>query len=341
MNNGLIAVSKKKIDVAISKALNFLAQNQLPYGEFKTYLSTNERMADNCVFDSSAFVTALILYSISFLEEPKVKGITQKAVQFLVEEKEIPGQWRFWSSRNPKHKKLPPDSDDTACIAYVLKQYYSPLLYSFLLGSNKRILLNNRNEQGLFYTWIMPPGHKNDVDSAVNANILFYLSECEETKAVCDYLNHIVLSNLEKGSYPYYLSDLCLYYFMSRAHFHGAGSLNKSKDAVLDKTISLQQEDGSFGDDLNTALAVCTLLNYQYSDEATLKRAIGSIVEHQREDGAWSKIAMATGCFWSGGAEETGDWLAAYWGSEELTTALCIEAMAKYQLLSKKFSAKA
>ncbi|MBV8883271.1 MAG: hypothetical protein JO235_04630 [Chroococcidiopsidaceae cyanobacterium CP_BM_RX_35] len=336
MSNGLIAVSKNKIDVAISKALNFLAQNQLPYGEFKTYFFTDKGMADNCVFDSSPFATALILYCLSFLEEPKVKDITQKAVQFLVEEKEIPGLWRYWSSRNPKHKRLPPDSDAIACIAYVLKQYYSPLLYSFLFGSNKKILLNTKNEQGLFYTWILPPGHKNDVDSVVNANVLFYLGECEETKAVCDYLNHLVLRNLEKGSYPYYLSDLCLYYFMSRAYFHGALTLNKAKDAVLNKTILLQQEDGSFGDELSTALAVCTLLNYQYSDDAALERAIQSIVERQQEDGAWSKIAMWTGYFWTGGAGETGDWLAGYWGAQELTTAFCVEALVKYQLLSQK-----
>ncbi len=336
MTNSSIAVSKNKIDVAISKALNFLAHNQLPYGEFKTYLSTDERMADNCVFDSSPFVTALILYCISFLKEPKVKEITQKAVQFLVEEKEIPGLWRYWSSRNPKHKKLPPDSDDTACIAYVLKQYYSPLLYSFFLGSNQKILLDNRNEQGLFYTWIVPSGHNNNwVDSVVNANVLFYLGECDETKAVCDYLNNLVLSDREKGSDHSYLSDLYLYYFMSRAYFQGALSLKEAEDAVCNKTISWLQEDGSFGDDLSSALAVGTLLNYQYEDDATIDRAIQSLVERQQEDGAWSKIAMWTGHFWTEGAGETGDWLVGYWGSEELTTAFCIEALAKYQLLFK------
>lgn len=324
--------SQNKINFAISEALSFLARNQLPYGEFKTYVSSDERMVDECVFDSSPFVTALVLYCISFIEKPKPKEITQKAVQFLLEEKELSGLWRFWSSRNPQHQKLPLDSDDTACVAYALKQYYSPMLYSFLFGSNKKHLLNNRNEQGLFYTWILPPGCKNDIDSAVNANVLFYLGECEETKTVSDYLNHLVLSDLEKGSHPYYLSDLCLYYFMSRAYFHGARSLSKAKDVILNKTISLQQGNGSFGDDLSNALAVCTLLNYEYNDNTTLNSTIESIVQHQREDGAWSKVAMA----WTGVEGETaikaGGWLEAYWGSEELTTALCVEALAKYQL---------
>ncbi len=336
MINRSIVVNRNQIDVAISKALNFIARNQLPYGEIKTYFSTDERMKNRCVFDSSPFVTALVVYCISFVEDPKVKEITRKAVQFLVEEKEIPGLWRFWSSRNPKHKRLPPDLDDTACIAFILKQYYSPLLYSFLFGSNQTILLNNRNEQGLFYTWIVPPGHQNNwVDSVVNANVLFYLGDCEETKAVCDYLQDLVLSDREKGSDRSYLRDLCLYYFMSRAYFQGARRLKDAKDAVSNKTISLQQEDGSFGDDLSTALAVCTLLNYQYSDETILDRAAQSLVERQQEDGAWSKIAMVTGCFWTEGAGETGNWLAGYWGSEELTTALCIEALAKYRAFEK------
>jgi hypothetical protein len=339
MSNNLIAVNKDKIDVAISKALNFLAQNQLPYGEFKSYLSTDESMEGKCVFDSSPFATALILYCISFVEKLEVREITQKTVQFLVEEKETSGLWRFWSSRNPKHKTLPPDLDDTACITYVLEQYYSPLLYSFLLGSNRKVLLDNRNEQGLFYTWIVPSRHKNNwvdwVDSAVNANVLFYLGECDETKAVCDYLNNLVLSNREKDSDHYYLSDLCLYYFMSRAYFHGAFSLKEAKGAVSNKTVSLQQEDGSFGDDLSTALAVCTLLNYQYSDETTIDSAIQILMERQ-QGGAWSKIAMWTDRFWTEGLGETGDCLVGYWGSEELTTAFCIEALAKYQLLSQR-----
>lgn len=334
MSSSSIIDSEHQINSAISKATDFLAQNQLSYGEFKTYFTTDKKLIENFIFDSSPFVTALILYCISFSEDAKISDVKQKAVQFLLEEKEKPLLWRYWSSRNVKHEKLPLDLDDTACISYVLKQYYSPILYSFLFTSNHKIILNNRNENGIFYTWINPPGYKNNIDSAVNANVLLYLGECQETKLVIDYLNHLVLNDCEQGSYPYYLNDLCLYYFMSRAYFHGVLGLEESKDTVLRKTISLQKEDGSFGNELNTALAVAILLNYKSCDFTTLERGIQSILSYQQADGCWSKIAMITGCFWTGGVENKENWLKGYWGSEELTTALCIEALTKYQLCS-------
>ncbi len=59
----------------------------------------------------------------------------------------------------------------------VLKQYYSPRVYSFLFGSNLKIILNQRNEQGLFYKFIVPNLPKNPIDRAVNANVLLYLGE--------------------------------------------------------------------------------------------------------------------------------------------------------------------
>ncbi len=83
--------------------------------------------------------------------------LKQKAAQFLA--------WRYWSSRNPNHKRLPPDINDTACVASALKNHYYKLLFS----SNTQRILKNRNEQGLFYTWLGRLPARNDVDSVVNA----------------------------------------------------------------------------------------------------------------------------------------------------------------------------
>ncbi len=325
-------LSPNSITASISKSLDFLCQNQQNYGEFKTYLSIDEAMVpDTCTFDSTPFTTALILYSIRFIEDPKVSQMTQKAIQFLVEERETGGLWRSWSSKNPRNKLCPPDLDNTACVAYALKQHYSPLLYSFLFGSNLKIFFNQRNEQGLFYTFIVPNLPRNPVDSVVNANVLLYLGECEETKPVCDYLNNLVLNDQEKGSDTWYSSEIVLYYFMSRAYFQGALSLRKTQNVVVEKTLALQQENGSFGNDLNTALALCTLLNYQHDDRVVLERAIHRMLECQRENGAWSNVPLwraTPEIIWGG---EASDWAEGFWGSEELTTAFSIEALAKHQ----------
>jgi hypothetical protein len=332
MMKSLCSPSLNSIAVSISKSLDFLCENQLNYGEFKTYLSIDEAMMpDTCTFDSTPFTTALILYSIRFIENPRVSLMTKRAIQFLIEEREIGGVWRFWSSKNPRNKLCPPDLDVIACIAYALKQHYSPLLYSFLFGSNLKVFLNQRNEQGLFYTFIAPNLPRNPIDSAVNANVLLCLGECEETKPVSDYLNNIVLSDREKESDTWYSAKIVLHYFMSRAYFQGAFSLKKSQNVVVQKTLVLQQEDGSFGNDLNTALAVCTLLNYQHDDRVVLERAIYRMLERQGKNGAWSRIPLwraTPEIVWGG---EASNWTEGFWGSEELTTAFSIEALARYQ----------
>ncbi|MBD2729700.1 hypothetical protein H6G96_26130 [Nostoc sp. FACHB-892] len=120
MIKSLFLISDNTMIDSISKSLDFLFQNRLKYGEFKTYFSLDEAMMpDTCTFDSISFTTTFVLYSMSFIEDSKVSQMTQKAIQFLVEEKEIGGVWRFWSSRNSRNKLCPPDLDDTACIASV------------------------------------------------------------------------------------------------------------------------------------------------------------------------------------------------------------------------------
>jgi Prenyltransferase and squalene oxidase repeat len=304
-----------KIDLSIIKAIDFLYRSQLPYGEFKIYASPNKDL-EGCSFESSPSVAAFVLYSTQFVDHPKVAEMKRKALNFLVEEMEAPGVWRFWSSRS--QVRIDPDLDDTCYISFVLREHHPHILF----GSNIQIILDNRNEQGLFYTWIRDRRAKNDVDSVLNANVLFYLGEREETQAACDYLNHIILTNQEEGSYLYYVGHCSLYYAMSRAFYNGVFSLGKSRDAIIDKITSRQQPDGSFGDDLNTAYAVCTLLNFRHCDNILLHRAVHRLLGQQMESGAWSKVAAAIG---------PPPWV--WWGSEELTTAVSIEALARYHLL--------
>jgi hypothetical protein len=308
---------RDKSTSAIEKAVEFLHHHQLSYGEFKTYMSPNPGLEDQYLPDSTPFTTTLVLYCLGFVNCPRANEMTRKAANFLIEEMEPPGVWRYWTSRT--NQKPTPDLDDTSCASFVLKKYHPHI------DSNIGIILSNRNDQGLFCTWIKDDHTvQNDVDSVVNANVLLYLGEREETRAVCDYLNHIVLHDQEEGSYWYYLDHLALYYMMSRAYFNGASSLREARNAVVNKTISRQQKDGSFGNDLDTALAVCALFNFEYDNRTVLDPAIDYILNHQRKDGAWSRVAFYSGpeaplphSFW--------------FGSEELTAAFCTEALARYQ----------
>jgi hypothetical protein len=323
-----------KRQTAISKALDFLSLDQLAYGEFQTFVSVDPEMQENCRFDSSSTITTFVLYSISFIDDQRVKDMTKKALSFFLEEMEEPGVWRYWTSRN--HKKIDPDLDDTACASYELRKNNVPF------KSNLEVILANRNNEGLFYTWLIDSPEANDIDCAVNANVLLYLGENENTKAVCNYLNNLVSSGQEGHCSLYYPDVFSFYYMFSRAYFNGVPSLAESRDTIINKIIALQRDDGSFGSVLSTALAACTLLNFKYGGEP-LNKAIEYIINTQAEDGSWQKQA-----FYIGPdrvvVTRTGETLifklvpvsimpmpVLYYGSEELTTAVCIEALSRYQ----------
>src|ERR1700744_2921968 len=92
----------------------------MPHGEFKTLLGADKSMS-NAVLDSSPFVTSFVIYALAHALDFHVMDMIAKATAFLRSEMEFGGVWRYWSSRQHKHARLPPDLDDSACISYALK----------------------------------------------------------------------------------------------------------------------------------------------------------------------------------------------------------------------------
>jgi hypothetical protein len=305
----------------VARAANFLDENQLYNGEFRSYLANNEAMYGGCALvDSCIFVTSCILYSLSFLNDPALAAMKRAAFRFLIQEMKPPGIWKYFSSRYPT--KIDADVDDTACASFLLKELHPDIR----AGRNIEIILGNRNQDGLFFTWLRGTGEPNDVDSVVNANVLLYLGERKETEAVSEYLKAIVADRRESETYYYYLDDLALYYAISRAYFNGLYSLRAAKEHIISQIEGRQRGDGSFGNDLLTGLAVCSLLNYSCADLTVLGSGIENLMDAQLADGAWRRQAYYAGPPPPGPR-------AAWFGSEELTTGFCLEALVRFQAL--------
>jgi hypothetical protein len=90
----------------------------------------------------------------------------------------------------------------------------------------------------------------------------------------------------------------------------------KSRETILNETLKKQRIDGSFGNSLDTALAVNTLQNYNYSGFA-IRPAISYLMNSQRSEGSWPREVFFIS-------------YANYYGSEELTTAIATEAISRY-----------
>lgn len=293
----------------------------MPNGEMPTYVSTNLTMRPRSDPDSTLTSTISVLYSIGHLRHAAALKIVSKGREFLIGEMEEPGLWRYWTAS--AGLDIDPDLDDTCLASFVLRGY-APLRR---IAANVDLILAKRNQEGLFHTWFRPPEARNDIDSVVNANALLYLGERPETQAVCRYLNWLVRESKVAGSSHYYPGELSFYYALSRSFHHGIRELGQAKETVVSALASLQQRNGSFGDSLATAQGCCCLLNFGHFDSRQLFGAVENVLEDQGDDGSWPRVS-----FWAG--PEPPHQHSLFWGAEEITTALSIECLSRFQLVA-------
>lgn len=305
----VMTASANHLAPSVWRALRFLQKGQLPHGEFRTYASPSVDLR-RTYLDGSVFVTTFVLHSIAYADHPYATAMTGKAIPFLAGEMHGPGLFQYYTSRNTRSTDF--DLDDSACASVALRRSI-PLLAR---GCNATHFIENRDEAGLFYTWVGRQPSANSVDSVVNANVVYYLGDRDETKSACRYLVETVESGHESDSYHYYLDNTSLYYTVSRAYARGASSLGPAREAVVERVLQSSKGDGSFGDELATACAVCSLINFDYGDATRLGEAARYLEGRQRKDGSWRRVAMFHGSN-------------VFFGSEELTTALCLEALAR------------
>ena len=304
------------VEESLARALVFLRRRQEPSGEFavRTWHAGEDPSAG--VADHSVFVTACVLYALRHVQAVQVDDISRAGIRFLIKEMRPPGVWSYWTADSGK--RIDPDLDDTALISFLLRRHHPHIA----LGTNVEAILSARDESGLFRTWLRGPDRQNDVDAVVNANVVLYLGERPETEAACAYLRDCALRGQEAGSYRYYVDDAALHYAISRASWHGVRRLDELRDALVEKAIGRQRADGSFGDALCTAWTVSTLMNMGADCSDAMGRALGSLLARQSPDGGWPAIAAFAG-------PEPPAPPTLRWGSQELTTAACVEALAR------------
>ena len=308
----------------INSAVSYLRDRQRETGEFTVYTSRQSaRMDGELIEIPTPFATTFVIHALRHVDHPDARPMTDKACKYIVNMMTPSGVWFYMS--DPEQAKqwgvVWPDADDTGCCAHaLLSNGISPPA----LANNKPILFEHRDPRGLFLTWLdnktRPWG--NDVDTVVLANVLLYLGDTPETRPSLDYLNQIIADGAEQDSYLYYLDHLTLYYMITRAMRSGVTRLERSKPAIVERTLRRRERDGGFGSDLQTALAIATLLNCDA--RAEVGAAVEALVGRQQPDGSWPSDA-----FYAAQKLPPPGPFVVWWGSAELTTALCLEAIAR------------
>jgi squalene cyclase len=215
---------------------------------------------------------------------------------------------------------ISPDVDDTS-VAWAALQRFGVSIPPAAL----EIVRASRDEKGLFTTWIGPPAEwvgidSRDIDTVVNLNalLLFGLAR-QNIDIACQHVLDQINNNAFRRGTIYYSSPLMFAHAFSRAYGEGGVScLQNAVPKIRDAVLSLQNKDGSWGNDLETAFGTLALLNLGYHGEA-LERAIKIILERQSAEGGWALAPAYRGAV-----------APLNYGSRSVTTAVCIEVLAKY-----------
>jgi hypothetical protein len=309
---------KHRVHDAITRGIAFLERNQLPSGELRVFASGK--------LDPSIFPTAVAAHSLSFAPDAaKVRG---RALDYLIAEMDGRGLWKHWPREHSHHRQLPPDLDDTSCASAALARA------GRTFPDNRGLLLTNRNRRGLFHTWKLTlaqwshplalyfffrrtSAHPFDVDAVVNANVLFYLGASPETRAVVEHLLTVLRENREVSCDKWYDNPFVVWYFFSRALHDVAPEAGE----IIEKKIAATTTSNA----LEHALAACSL--HYWNRKADIR----PLLDRQLDSGGWPAAPL-----YHGGRARNRDGTFApphhdtpYWGSEELTTAFCIEALAR------------
>ena len=307
---------KKNIDRAIS----FIENQQKKDGSFWSWSSPNKNNFDEAKKYNSIFPSALILSCLDSIE--KSEKIKKGLVDFLLSQKSDYWSFNYWKREAKENKTMPypDDLDDTFCALSGIYKYDSKLIDGAAMAKIVTLLTAvEKKEGGPYKTWLVSESVDEvwkDVDLAVNSNVGYFLSLQE---IELENINKLIKLAIEKENLnsPYYPSIYPVVYFISR--FFSC----KAECKKLVKIILSKKNDDNWGNQLDTALVVSTLLNLEV-DLKILWPSINYLIKNQKKNGSWKISAF---CIDPAINRKT-----YYAGSPALTTAFCVEALNKYFL---------
>jgi hypothetical protein len=317
-----------RVSAAIAAAVGFLSRAQLPSGELT--VKTWRPAVPEWLPDPSIFGSALITCSLGGV--PGTDAIRSRACDFIESHKERYGVWRHWTVGHAQFRYVPPDLDDTAMAGVALARN------GRAVPDNRALFLANRDDRGLFFSWIslrarwvrnaaywwislvhllrnpvhsimfysITPSERGDVDAVVNANVFYYLQRSRDTEPIIALLLDVLREQRETTCDKWYENPFVVWYFFSRA-LRASGT--DAKALVLERMRSATPESA-----LERVLAICVQLDW---NERPDDDAVRALLDLQQPSGAWPLAPVYKG-------------RNVRWGSEELTTAFCIEALHRW-----------
>lgn len=268
-------------------------------------------------FERPPFISAFCVLALESCDEPKAKALCAATRAYLADTMEYPGLWRYY-------RHLPQDLDSSTLCSLVIGNH--PWI---LLERNVPEILANRDEKGLFQTWILADDEPDvvsvfriEADPVVNANVIAYLGDRPETGEALQWLEGLIIEGKLDGTSKWYPDLASIYYAITRALLRVPSALDRLRPVLTERILGLRDGKGEFGNILQTAQGVSALYNIGSLQSIDAQQQAERFVNWQREDGSWPEL-LAFGdqeLKW-GLVGQIGH------GSEPVTTAFCIEAL--------------
>ena len=161
-----------------------------------------------------------------------------------------------------------------------------------------------------------------EADPVVNANVIAYLGDHPETRDARRWLEALITEGNLEGSSKWYPDEAAICYAIARATVRARPALDRLRPILADRILGLRDEEGGFGNILQTAQAASALHHVGCLDGIDVKREVERFTGSQREDGSWPELlAFGDQTLKWGAVGQIGH------GSEAVTTAFCIEAL--------------
>ena len=268
-------------------------------------------------FERPPFVSALCILALESSGEALAQAICATTRAYLCDTIEYPGLWRYYLH-------LPQDLDSTSLCSLAIGGH--PWI---ALGRNIPRMLANRDEEGRFMTWVLADGEPDvvsrfriEADPVVNANVIACVGDHPATRNAQRWLENLIVEGRLEGSSKWYPDLVSIYYAVTRAMKLARPAMERLRPMVADRILDLRDENGEFGNVLQTAQAVSALHNIGSLDRIDTMHSIEELMGSQHEDGSWPELlAFGDQTLKWGVFGQIGH------GAEAVTSAFCIEAL--------------
>ena len=311
-------MSPRDVRNAITRGFDFLEAEISETGAWPSAVYNNLELKDASKLEHVPFVTALGSISLGECVGFRSEDIRKRARSYLLSIMEYPGVWRYWNW-------LPPDLDDTSVCNYVVGSHGW-----LLLGRTLQTVFRKRDEQGRFLTWMVKgddSANWDDVDSVVNANVVFWLKDHPQTEGAQRWLKSLIIEEREIGASWYYPNVMDLYAALSRLGPNPTGTngtLRGLGPVLADRIMSCREQVGHFGGIQQTAQALSALDRLDtWPAPVDADRAASHLLETQSSDGSW-----ISGLVWQGPPPPNPPSVG--FASSALITAYCMESLSRF-----------